>query len=151
MGVIFKGGDKLKELLEKLKKNKTRKFGAGYFPDQVYPGDDKTRAGKPIAQFAAIHNFGTSNIPARPFLTFSNEKIKKDRTVSKEFKSALDIVNDKTYIKVGHRVKRDVTLTILESMLYMPLKPQTSIRKGHSTPLVETHVMKDEFTWRKIK
>lgn len=105
-----------------------------------------------VAEVARYMEFGTDDIPARPFLR-TTEKQHKGELKKVNRRALADLVDqradvDQVAAKVGEAAVEAVRDTIdSASMWAEPLKRSTVKRKGHSRPLVDTETMRDNVSW----
>lgn len=127
--------DKLKNILKDLyTANRGLKLG-------ILEGTTTTD-GKPIAEYAYWNEFGTENIPARPFLrtTLSNKSSSWAEIITSTMRgrAAEKGIVDRALGLVGARGKADIQQTI-ESGGFKPNATSTINRKGsHKIPLKDT-------------
>lgn len=100
--------------------------------------------GTPVAYVATIHEFGTSRIPARPFMRPALENngpawmdllAQGAKRVAEGGFSARDVLE-----LVALRAAGDVGKAI-QAVTAPPLSPVTIKRKGHAKPLIDTGQM----------
>lgn len=98
-----------------------------------------------IAQYAAYNEFGTSNMPSRPFMRIAFDKLKvKDQNVmGVKARTVAD-----NFGKMGAQTIRDV---IAGPNIPPPLKPSTVQAKGHSKTLIDTGAMLKSITHKVSK
>ena len=120
--ISIKGGDKWRKALSKLAQDKVIKVRAG-----VLEGA-KTTDGKSVATYAAYNEFGTDNIPARPFMrnTITREREKWARGVEALIERGL--TPEEALRAVGSRMSDAIKKTIQESLDIVANAPST-IRK----------------------
>ena len=135
------GGRKLKEFLRKARSAQARSktVAVGFFSTAKYPD------GTPVAAVAAWQEFGVpaNNIPERPFFRRSLEDA--EEVIMPVLIDGIDpkdmAMNRVTAGKVGlamqSHIQREIT-TLIEP----PNKPYTVLRKGSSSPLVDTGFMR---------
>lgn len=130
---------KIKNFTENLKKKINDNYSGvkvGYFQEAQYPSGIK------VSNVAFWNNFGTKNIPSRPFL---NNAIKRGclhwRDVFlREFKRLNDM--EKILYRVGLEIQNAITDEI-DILKEPPLKPQTIKQKKSAKPLINTAFMKN--------
>lgn len=116
-------------------------------------GEHSYPDGTDVADVAIYNEFGTSRIPARPFLEQTFRKHKDEYIQSaeevygafvkrKDFKSELK--------KFGEKCKQDVRDEIDEGD-FTPNAPSTIARKGFNHPLYETGLLKSSVVYRTKK
>lgn len=104
-----------------------------------------------FAQKKAMWNeYGTSRIPARPFLRntlYENEHSWSSFIAPK----VLGLMNGGSAVEViatlGPQMVKDIRATI-DAGNFAPLAPSTVRQKGSSTPLIDTGEMYGAITWR---
>jgi hypothetical protein len=128
----------LKDYIEKLKrKASTAKVEIGVF--------DPERA-----DVALMMEYGTQQIPARPFLKLGVEDAKD--IITEHVAAALADLADKeetdSLDKMGKAVSQHVREYVEKNSLPPPLSPATVKAKGHSHALIDTRKMVDDITYR---
>lgn len=111
--------------------------------------------GTDAADVAMYNEFGTSTIPARPFMEQSFERHKQEyieeceRIYTKMVKGG-DVSGE--IRKFGNKVKRDIVDEI-ERGEFVPNAPSTVAKKGFNKPLYETGLMEKSVSYytEKIK
>lgn len=103
--------------------------------------------GLSVAANAAIHNFGTDKIPARPFMTnAANELGNRETEVGKILENSIKkSVNPNA--RLGAFAAQLVRAEIRDGDL-VRLKPATIKRKGSSRPLIDTGKLIQAITFR---
>jgi|AACY02.16.fsa_nt_gi hypothetical protein len=105
--------------------------------------------GTPVAAVGAMLEYGTSRMPARPWLTIGTSKANVDdelaaiaRAVTKggDARRALDAA--------GERIAERVKSTLSDDV--KPLAPSTVAQKGSSQPLIDTGRLKRSITARVV-
>jgi hypothetical protein len=134
--VEFKGGDKLKSVLERMAKRagKAQKLDVGFMSGATYPD------GTPVAMVAAIQNYGapSAGIPARPF--FSNmvrEKSPEWGESLGEVLKANDYDSDAALKAMGMGIEDQLQQSIRDTNS-PPLAETTVERKGFNKPLISS-------------
>ncbi|MDE9557320.1 hypothetical protein KKJ06_18320 [Xenorhabdus bovienii] len=153
--MAIKGGDKLKAALSNISRNLNIKVSAG-----VLAGATNEDTGEKIAPYAAANEFGTRNIPARPFMrsTIANKSGEWGQTIgtllqgnaqdSDRVESAFNIL--------GMTIVQDIKDTI-EQGVSPPNHPTTvaaKARKGLAEPnktLIDTGSMQRAIAHEIIK
>lgn len=151
MTSTIKGGDKLQEFLNKLKKQKAR-VDVGFFPDSVY--EDGTQ----VAQVAIDNEFGHINengsiVPARPFLlpTYNENKSKWMKILGNVIKNQGENINvSKALDTIGRIAQEDVREKIdWWAEAGEPRNAQsTQEKKGFDSPLIETGHMRESVAYK---
>ena len=106
--------------------------------------------GTSIAEVAAFQEFGTSRIPARPFLKQGLEK-----NTAKMLKLSAQGVGeickggsaDDAFVIIGEGMAQAVKDEI-DSGDFTPNAPSTVAKKGHNHPLIDTGAMKDAVSYK---
>ena len=108
--------------------------------------------GASIAEYAYWNEFGTKNIPPRPF--FRNAISDNSDTWAKSISSQLKTmgVTDKNVVakalrRTGKLMRSDIQQSISKGG-FKPLKPATIKRKGKATPLVDTGDMRNAISYK---
>lgn len=135
----IKGGDKLAkklaEIATQLKKPGTLRVG--FLDGATYPD------GTPVAEIAAIHNFGAprAGIPRRPFFT---NMVKKE---SPEWPKTMGVIlkqtnydTQRTLELMGEGIKGQLQQSIHDTNT-PPLAESTVARKGFAKPLIDKSIM----------
>ena len=148
------GGKKLQRLLREAGKGGVSGVKVGFFSDARY------QDGTPVAAVAAWNEFGTKNIPERPF--FRNALAESERGVSNILAKGIDtkkmVVDDRLAGRVGEYVAGQVQESIT-ALKDPPNAPETVARKrkklhgkkgvgGGENPLIDTGFMHDSVTWQ---
>lgn len=119
-------------LLERLAELKESRVRVGFFDEEV-------------AEYAAYNEFGTSEIPSRPFMRMATEEHAEEVASFME-EQAKAVINGgdamSAFNSIGEYQVEMVRQTI-ESGSFAPNAPSTIARKGSSTPLVDTGRMLD--------
>jgi hypothetical protein len=131
-----KGGDRLDAYLAKLAKKVARKghVRVGFLEGATYPD------GAPVAEIAAIQNFGApaAGIPPRPF--FSNMVNREAGGWGVKMAQVLkraEYDGEKALALMGQGIAGQLRQSIVDTN-DPPLKPETARRKGFDKPLVDT-------------
>lgn len=115
-------------------------------------GGAEARDGVTMIELAAIHEFGTRHVPARPFLrtTF----VKKEKQVAKmaaKLARAIVVRNlpvDQALDMLGSWAAAQVKNYVTQGPHLKPkLKPATIRRKGSTRPLVDTGRLINSVSW----
>ena len=148
------GGKKLQRLLREAGKGGVSGVKVGFFSDAKYED------GPPVAAVAAWNEFGTKNIPERPF--FRNALAESERGVSNILAKGIDtkkmVVDDRLAGRVGEYVAGQVQESIT-ALKDPPNAPETVARKrkklhgkkgvgGGENPLIDTGFMHDSVAWQ---
>ncbi|MGL4898009.1 MAG: HK97-gp10 family putative phage morphogenesis protein [Cetobacterium sp.] len=135
MAVRIKG--KLSNLKDKINKQIKVSGGVhiGFNPNSIYPN------GTPVELVALFLEFGTKNMPPRPFMRNTIRKNKK--------KWSNLLRNSKNFDIVGKQIINDIKTSIINGN-FEPLKPSTIKKKGNSYPLIDTGTLYDSLIYKKI-
>ncbi|MCX5619472.1 hypothetical protein [Bombella pollinis] len=143
MPSALKGGQKALSLLLKLTQSATKtNVSVGYFPQDHYPD------GTPLAQIASVQEYGTTTIPARPFLrsTIANRQTAWAQQARQLLQNP-DTSPQKALTTLGQTIVTDIQTTI-DHITTPPLKPTTISHKTqhHSPqpqkPLIDTGLLR---------
>ena len=147
------GGKKLQRLLREAGKGGVSGVKVGFFSTAKY------QDGTPVAAVAAWNEFGTKNIPERPF--FRNALAESERGVSNILAKGIDtkkmVVDEQLAGRVGEYVQGKIRDSII-ALNDPPNSPATIARKrkklhgkkgtgGGETPLIDTGAMLDAVSW----
>ena len=142
----IKGGRKLDAFLRKAKNAKgVREIEVGFYSTAKYPD------GTPVPAVAAFNEFGTKNIPERPFFRLSIPHIERDGLAY--LKSVVDpetmVITRRMANKLGLIGQKEIrrSITALKSP---PNAPRTISLKGSSNPLLDTGFMRQSVTWKVV-
>lgn len=135
------GGDKMERALRRMAKQMGRGMEAhiGFLENATYPDGTK------VALVALIQNFGApaAGIPARPF--FSNMIAEKSPEWAERFEKILVAAEYNPGLALA-RMAETIGGELAESITDTndpPLKPETSRRKGHDKPLIDSGNMRE--------
>ena len=138
------GGKKLQRLLREAGKGGVSGVKVGFFSTAKY-GDKR---GTPVAAVAAWNEFGTKNIPERPF--FRNALAESERGVSNILAKGIDtkkmVVDERLAGRVGAYVQGEIQESIT-ALKEPPNAPETVRRKGSSDPLLDTETLRNSVAW----
>ena len=139
-----RGGKKLQRLLREAGKGGVSGVKVGFFSTAKY-GDKR---GTPVAAVAAWNEFGTKNIPERPF--FRNALAESERGVSNILAKGIDtkkmVVDERLAGRVGEYVQGKIRDSIT-ALKEPPNAPETVRRKGSSDPLMDTGTLRNSVAW----
>ena len=139
-----RGGEKLRRLLREAAKRRDTTVEVGFFSTAKY--DDKK--GTPVAAVAAWNEFGTEDIPERPF--FRRALAEVEDGVTKIVKAGIDtekmVVDDRLAGRVGAYVAGQVQESIT-ALKEPPNAPGTVRQKGSNNPLLDTVHMRNSVGW----
>ena len=110
---------------------------------------NKMDGGIPVGAVAALMEFGTKNIPARPFMqvAFITNAAKYKRLTRKIAEAAANGKDLTKAVKVlGEAQVKDIKSSITD-FDGEALKPSTIKRKGHDKPLIDSGTMYDSVTY----
>jgi hypothetical protein len=137
----------MKDILKEISALSRLVIKVGILDDAVTP------AGEPIAEYAAINEYGTESIPARPFIRGYIENHAEDikswqvnyyKQVSEGKISAKDAAE-----KMGKKAKTGIKRYIKTPSNFVPNAPSTFRRKhGTNRPLIDTGLMRDSVNYR---
>ena len=138
------GGKKLKAFVEKAKKAQgVRGVEVGFYSTSRYED------GTPVTNVAAWNEFGTENIPERPF--FRNAIAQMEESIPKVIEQSVDpetmVIDTITAERVGLKAQSEIQTSITK--LREPPNTRTTIaRKQSSNPLVDTSFMREQVTFK---
>lgn len=139
-----RGGHVLQRTIrEALRASNVNSLQVGFFKSARYPD------GTQVAAVAAFNEFGTKNIPERPFF---RQALRKSRDGVREI-VATEIDSKKLEVgrglagQIGAHVAGEVQRRIVD-LRDPPNAPITVARKGSSNPLVDTGQLRTSATWR---
>ena len=118
---------------------KCRKLNGKQIKAGVLEGSGSYKGGSTIAEVATYNHFGTSKIPARPFIAIATDENKGWKTwvqgeIGKMMDSPANSV-DNALEAVGTIMKSDIKRVIGSNKL-APNAPKTVEIKGHTMPLI---------------
>lgn len=137
-----KNGEKIKKIFDELS---DKAAYVGWLADTASYED-----GTSVAEVAAFNEYGTVNIPSRPFMKTAVDKSKDD--ILKYYQmSAKNIADGKADAEkvlngLGVLGKSKVQESIRNGN-WEPNAPATIKRKGSSKPLIDTGLMRDTVTY----
>ena len=138
-----RGGEKLRRLLREAAKRRDTTVEVGFFSEARYED------GTPVAAVAAWNEFGTEDIPERPF--FRRALAEVEDGVTKIVKAGIDtekmVVDDRLAGRVGAYVAGQIQESIT-ALKEPPNAPSTIKEKGGSSPLLDTGHMRESVTWK---
>lgn len=111
----------------------------------VFSGATNNETGQKVASYAQMLEFGTKNMPARPFMRQTAKKCSREwKTQIREGVRALGLQrSEKVLDQVGRMMAKDIVSTIRDGQ-FAPLDEKTvkaKARKGRpepKTPLIDT-------------
>ena len=148
-----RGGKKLQRLLREAGKGGVSGVKVGFFSTAKYED------GTPVAAVAAWNEFGTKNIPERPF--FRNALAGMEDGIANIIKAGIDpkkmVVDEQLADRVGLYAAGQVQESIV-ALNDPPNSPATIAQKrkklggkkgvgGGENPLIDTGFMRDSVTW----
>lgn len=140
--VTTTGGDKLKALTKKAERNKSVSYDIGFFPKAKYAD------GTPVALVALWNEFGTKNIPERPFFRAANKKAAK--SIAKLVRRFLDPLSKTMDKKDAGKIAAFHVGQVQEEIVNLRSPPNaegTKNKKNSSNPLVDAGLMKSAVTF----
>lgn len=139
MAIGFRGGDQLRMKLNGIaeKIGRGKKVRVGFLEGATYPD------GTPVATVAAIQEFGSQTIPARPFFRemISEKKDGWGASLGNLLKAS-DMDSAKALNLMGEGIEGQLKQSINE-LMQPPLAPSTIARKGFDKPLIDTAHMRN--------
>ena len=153
MTVKTTGGRRLKQHLlglDRAARGGGSSVKVGFFSTARYP---KNRGGQSVAEVAYFNEYGTKDIPERPFfrqaIRIARPQLRK--LAAQEMKRANgsarpDRVHDQLLPRAGERFK-DIIQQRIEDLRTPPNAPATVAHKGSSNPLVDEGVMSTAVAW----
>lgn len=133
-----------KRFFDELSKVTDNDVDVGIFADSVYPD------GNTVASIALQNEYGTSTIPARPFMkqTLDNRSDNIEKAIEGLLNSATGSTSaDDLLSEFGGKMAEAMQEEILYGS-FAPNAPSTVARKGHNLPLVDTEQMWDSVTYK---
>lgn len=109
------------------------------------------KEGASIAEYAAYNEYGTQNIPSRPFMAISVDENKQ--AIAKDFeRAAKDIIGGgvSAYValeKIGAKHQSRIQYTISGRDILPKLSAKTIAKKGGTKTLVDTGAMRSAVTF----
>lgn len=99
----------------------------------------------PVATVAAMNEYGTSNIPMRPF--FRDTIAEKQRGWIVKFKENINAGTYAAIVKLSQESVKDIKQTITDYNS-PPNSPKTIAYKGFNDPLIHTGYMRDHVQYK---
>lgn len=115
-------------------------FQEGTLTKSATKGKEKKIGGQSMAQIAAENEFGTSLIPARPFLRPSIDENREriNRIIASEYTKIIDGTSTvKRSLNLLGLYGVDLVQQKIRSIHFPPNSPSTILRKGSSKPLID--------------
>ena len=112
----------------------------------------KEKDGTDLVDVAVYNEYGTRNIPPRPFLRIATDEHGgewqdlAEKCVGKIIEGALD--ENRALHLIGLQAQKDVQATIKDSSNFTPNAPATIARKGSSKPLIDTGRLRQSIRYR---
>lgn len=134
--------DKLKSLPDKVE------VEVGIFNNVSYPKNSI-----PVVKVAKWNKEGTSKIPKRDFFEPCLKDFKKyTKESAKKFQKKLikGIIDENIIDELGITAANRLRQSVID-FKDPPNAPSTIKRKGFNNPLIETGLMRDSITWKRIK
>lgn len=138
----------LKSLEKKLIKASHEAVQVGFFDGKLHPSGDMT-----IAEVAAVQEYGTREVPARPFMTTT---VMRDQEFLVYLENGLSSIywgvtpNAKRGLRGAGQVLAESMKASVETWSNPANSLSTVRRKGFNDPLVETGTMKENISWRLV-
>lgn len=112
----------------------------GFFASAKYPN------GEPVSNVAAYNEFGTSQIPPRPFMRNAVEDKKGEwvEFLAKNIEAQGNV--DLAFGFLGEKTRNDIIRSI-DLLTEPPNSPATIARKKSSHPLIDTGFLKSSVTY----
>ena len=137
------GGEKLDRALQEMARQVSRpaSLRVGFLGNATYPD------GKSVALIAALQEFGTSRMPARPF--FRNMIAQRSPGWPAAVAANLRANNydaERSLDDVGEVIAGQLQMSIRD-LTSPPLAPSTIARKGFDKPLIFTGQMLNSVSW----
>lgn len=138
-----------KEFLKRFKRTKGAGVTVGIHAEDNAPHESGD--GATLVEVAIYNEFGTANIPERPFLrtAISEEKKKVAKFISRrigraiEGKMPMELALSQIGIKGQSLVRNKIT-----RLKEPPNSPATIDKKGSSNPLIDTGLMRQSIAWK---
>ena len=139
--MIITGGDKLKDFINKIAKQKAR-VDIGFFKESKFSN------GTFVAEIAIYQEYGTKHIPPRPFMqpTFDDNKTKWVKIIKNTTLTQGKDINLKQILStVGVVAMNDIKNKInWWAKSGLPRNAQSTInKKGFDSPLIDNGAMRD--------
>lgn len=125
------GGHRVRAHIRNTQRKGPKAVDVGFFPNSKYPD------GTYVSSVAMFNNYGTDNIPARPFFDqFSEESQDIMRDVAAVSPPVMDGVANQLANELEARLRQ-----IIRDWTEPPNAPSTIAKKGRDEPLVDTELM----------
>ena len=136
--VVTRGGHRVRAHIRNASRKGPKGLEVGFFEESKYPD------GTYVANVAAYNNYGTDNIPARPFLDqFSDES----PDLLRDYSAITPPVTDAVLTQMGSELQRGLQSTIRE-WTEPPNAQSTVDKKGFNDPLIDTELMVNSVKFR---
>lgn len=132
---MSRGFNRIPDIIAQLREDRNRKVHVGILDGATNSDGDL------IAQYAAYNEYGTEQIPERPFLRMAADSSMQElgdvaaRTMSRTFDGRL------TLEAIGNRLAYNVR-KVIDSRVPPPNAMSTVLRKGFDHPLIETKALR---------
>lgn len=143
---VTRTGPGTAKVLETLKGLDGLEGKVGWFESAHYPAEN---GGVPVAYVATIHEFGTSRVPARPFMRPAVAEYGQEWMDLIAQGAAASMTGGPSPADVLELVMLQAAGNVAEKIAAVtspPLSPVTIKRKGHEKPLVDTGQMMQSVT-----
>lgn len=154
MDVKTRGGHRTREILDRAaRQHGIDRVEVGFFASAKYMD------GTPVAYVAAIHEYGWGNVPERPFLRASIEKMRDELvpTIKAAINPETMSVDSRLANRLGSQAVGIIQSTISDGSFEPnpPNSPATIERKtkgkgGDVTTLIDTGRMRQSVTWKVV-
>ena len=137
------GGRKLERFLREAGRGGVSGVKVGFFSTARYED------GTPVAAVAAWNEFGTKNIPERPFFRQAIAQMEDGiaNIIKAGIKAETMVVDHRLADQVGAYAQGQIQESIT-ALREPPNSPSTIRAKQSSNPLVDTGFMRDSVTWQ---
>ena len=137
------GGEKLKTLMRKARRQGEHEISAGFYTGQIYPAEGRRRA-RPLAQVAAWNEWGTPTIPERPFMRPVLGWLRTPGVLPELMRPAINVETGELRVGPAIRIAEALRSKIRENIkrkIWPANAPFTIAKKGFNNPLIETRRM----------
>ena len=138
------GGRRLREITRNAGKGGVKAIRVGFLGNERY--DDANRT--PVAQVAYWNEFGTEDIPQRPFARQGNAHI--ERGMGEQIRIGIDpermVIDRALANRLGEYAAGEWQQSITD-LREPPNAPRTIKAKGSSNPLIDSGRMRKAVTW----
>ena len=129
--VVTRGGHRLRAHIRKVSRRSPTSLEVGFFDNKKYPD------GTYVAQVAVYNNYGTGNIPARPF--FDEFADGSTETLREHSARTPPITN--AFLTEVAGILKNYLQSVIRVWTEPPNAPRTIAKKGKDDPLVDTELM----------